>query len=632
MEAVARTSAAPGSAFIDRMIALVEGAERRKTPNELALSILLSGLTIVFPIVCATLWPLARYSGATLSLTVRIALLVCLIPTTIGGLLSASCGSAHDRIERVVDGPLRRTARRGRTGRTARQNHRRRLAPGPAPRRPDRTHFRKRSRWRNAPLCAARKHDADRPGAITRRMAPADARQIALGRDRPALDGYRGPRRNGKSIQACGQSSSTTGVGVWMDTAAAATSVAIAAGLAHIFEIWLGLPAPSLSLVFLVPVAFCAVSFGLWTAIAASVISIFATEPRLQFAITQAQEFLSLLVFLVVAIITGTLAARVREQSQNMRTRAQSAQSLLEFSRKISGAASLDDILWISAIHAQGTLGARCVLPLLPRDGASCAFAQHGRRSTGSTSRKSAPLAGRSKRLSQRDGESARCPMCAFPISSVCNLAGRRRRRRLRVQVFAGAAPGGRRAVAHVDSPTNRDRHRSLPSRRRGRQRGSSRRKQKAAHDASLVALALSSDAARIEHGRGAESRRSATRRMLSHAFPHSRTAAQRDGGVSGVRVLIVDDEAQILRVLRPALTACGYDLLEAESGRDALGMIAAAAPDVVLLDLGLSDKDGNAVLREARCSSKIPMFILSARDREAEKASRRHAISARLH
>lgn len=212
MEAVARTSAAPGSAFIDRMIALVEGAERRKTPNELALSILLSGLTIVFPIVCATLWPLARYSGATLSLTVRIALLVCLIPTTIGGLLSASCGSAHDRIERVVDGPLRRTARRGRTGRTARQNHRRRLAPGPAPRRPDRTHFRKRSRWRNAPLCAARKHDADRPGAITRRMGPADARQIALGRDRPALDGYRGPRRNGKSIQACGQSSSTTGV------------------------------------------------------------------------------------------------------------------------------------------------------------------------------------------------------------------------------------------------------------------------------------------------------------------------------------------------------------------------------------------------------------------------------------
>ena len=89
-----RITAAPGSTFIDRMIALVEGAERQKTPNELALSILLSGLTLIFLIVCVTLWPLAVYSGTVLSVTVLIALLVCLIPTTIGGLL---VGDRHRR-------------------------------------------------------------------------------------------------------------------------------------------------------------------------------------------------------------------------------------------------------------------------------------------------------------------------------------------------------------------------------------------------------------------------------------------------------------------------------------------------------------------------------------------------------
>ena len=95
-----RITAAPGSTFIDRMIALVEGAERQKTPNELALSILLSGLTLIFLIVCVTLWPLALYSGTTLSVTVLIALLVCLIPTTIGGLLSAIGIAGMDRLIR----------------------------------------------------------------------------------------------------------------------------------------------------------------------------------------------------------------------------------------------------------------------------------------------------------------------------------------------------------------------------------------------------------------------------------------------------------------------------------------------------------------------------------------------------
>ncbi len=95
-----RVTAAPGSTFIDRMIALVEGAQRQKTPNELALSILLSGLTIIFLIVCTSLWPLAVYSGTTLSVSVLIALLVCLIPTTIGGLLSAIGIAGMDRLIR----------------------------------------------------------------------------------------------------------------------------------------------------------------------------------------------------------------------------------------------------------------------------------------------------------------------------------------------------------------------------------------------------------------------------------------------------------------------------------------------------------------------------------------------------
>ncbi|MDX7951746.1 potassium-transporting ATPase subunit KdpB [Lichenihabitans sp. Uapishka_5] len=95
-----RVTAAPGSTFLDRMIALVEGAERQKTPNELALSILLSGLTIVFLIVCVSLWPIALYSGTTLSVTVLVALLVCLIPTTIGGLLSSIGIAGMDRLIR----------------------------------------------------------------------------------------------------------------------------------------------------------------------------------------------------------------------------------------------------------------------------------------------------------------------------------------------------------------------------------------------------------------------------------------------------------------------------------------------------------------------------------------------------
>jgi K+-transporting ATPase ATPase B chain len=97
---VVRIGANPGESFLDRMISLVEGASRQKTPNEIALHILLVGLTIVFLFVCVTLVPLALYSGVPLSATAIVALLVCLIPTTIGGLLSAIGIAGMDRLLR----------------------------------------------------------------------------------------------------------------------------------------------------------------------------------------------------------------------------------------------------------------------------------------------------------------------------------------------------------------------------------------------------------------------------------------------------------------------------------------------------------------------------------------------------
>jgi K+-transporting ATPase ATPase B chain len=93
-----RITAAPGDTFLDRMIALVEGAERQKTPNEIALNILLAGLTIVFLLVTLSLQPFAIYSGAEQDLVVLVALLVTLIPTTIGALLSAIGIAGMDRL------------------------------------------------------------------------------------------------------------------------------------------------------------------------------------------------------------------------------------------------------------------------------------------------------------------------------------------------------------------------------------------------------------------------------------------------------------------------------------------------------------------------------------------------------
>lgn len=101
---VVKVSANPGEGFLDRMISLVEGAKRQKTPNEIALSILLASFTIIFLVVCITLLPFSMFSiraagqGSPITITVLVALLVCLIPTTIGGLLSAIGIAGMDRL------------------------------------------------------------------------------------------------------------------------------------------------------------------------------------------------------------------------------------------------------------------------------------------------------------------------------------------------------------------------------------------------------------------------------------------------------------------------------------------------------------------------------------------------------
>ncbi len=97
---VVRVTTERGQGFLDRMIAMVEGARRQKTPNEVALTVLLAALTMIFLLVCVTLQPFGRYAGAEFSMPVLVALLVCLIPTTIGALLSAIGISGIDRLIR----------------------------------------------------------------------------------------------------------------------------------------------------------------------------------------------------------------------------------------------------------------------------------------------------------------------------------------------------------------------------------------------------------------------------------------------------------------------------------------------------------------------------------------------------
>ncbi len=154
--------------------------------------------------------------------------------------------------------------------------------------------------------------------------------------------------------------------------AGATASVAVAVGFGAALDHWLHLP--NLSMIFLVAVIFCALRFGLWAAIMAAFLSFLAfdfffVEPDYDFAISEPQEILALLVFLVVAVITGLLAGRVREHSIQLTQRIDATRSLFEFSRKVSGAATLDDVAWVATAQAQKALGAQCVVALAPQEG-----------------------------------------------------------------------------------------------------------------------------------------------------------------------------------------------------------------------------------------------------------------------
>lgn len=91
---------------------------------------------------------------------------------------------------------------------------------------------------------------------------------------------------------------------------------------------------------------------------------------------------------------------------------------------------------------------------------------------------------------------------------------------------------------------------------------------------------------------------------------------------MTGLRILVVDDEPQIIRFLKPALGAAGYDVVTAASAAEAIRLSATQSPDAILLDLGLPDKDGKEVIREVRAFSQVPIIVLSARDREIEKVN----------
>jgi two-component system, OmpR family, sensor histidine kinase KdpD len=149
-------------------------------------------------------------------------------------------------------------------------------------------------------------------------------------------------------------------------------SVAAAVVIGHFLELWIRLP--NLSMIFLAAVLFCAIQYGIRSAVAASVLSFLAydfffIDPRYELTIAEPQEFFALAVFLVVAIFTGLLAGRARDQAHSVSVNARTTQSIYELSRKLSGATTIDDIMLAATVYLHKTLGARCVVLLLPEDG-----------------------------------------------------------------------------------------------------------------------------------------------------------------------------------------------------------------------------------------------------------------------
>ena len=151
----------------------------------------------------------------------------------------------------------------------------------------------------------------------------------------------------------------------------ATLAVAIAIAIAHVADRFL--PLANLSLIFLMAVLFAAIRFGLWPSVYASLLSFvaynfFFTEPHHTFIVSHREDVLTVVFFLVVAVIVGNLAARLKAQVEAMRMTAKRTANLYDFSRKIAGAASLDDVLWAAVHHVASTLQCHSLI-LLPRGG-----------------------------------------------------------------------------------------------------------------------------------------------------------------------------------------------------------------------------------------------------------------------
>ena len=162
------------------------------------------------------------------------------------------------------------------------------------------------------------------------------------------------------------------GRGLPLGAAAAVGSVAVAVGAGELLNQWLRLP--NLSMIFLIAVLFCAARYGARAAVLAGVLSFLAYDfffiaPLYEFTISEPHEFFALVIFLIVAILVSWLAGRARDQERLARDSVRATQSLFELSRKLSGAVALGDILEAATVYAQKTLGARCVVMLLPEDG-----------------------------------------------------------------------------------------------------------------------------------------------------------------------------------------------------------------------------------------------------------------------
>ena len=139
----------------------------------------------------------------------------------------------------------------------------------------------------------------------------------------------------------------------------ATLAVMVATGIAFVADRFL--PLPNLSLIFLMAVLLVAIRFGLWPSVYTSLLSFvaynfFFTEPHYTFIVTRQEDVLTVILFLVVAVIVGNLAARLKAQVEAMRTTAKRTANLYDFSRKIAGAAALNDVLWAAVHHVASTL------------------------------------------------------------------------------------------------------------------------------------------------------------------------------------------------------------------------------------------------------------------------------------